>query len=268
MPFTKVIFNTILLIILSYTAFSQKYPEMVRVKGGEFLMGDLRKDYVPSKTRWVKSPNGKLVEADLQGNYFENDGKLRKVFTSDYSISKKPISVGQYQAYCYSMGFDMPKLPVGTKENDPMINISFEDAESYCRWLKRKLGNFYRLPTEAEWEYASRGANLNRPSEPDYKPDGARYKEILVDNDAVIMSNGLVWEWLPDVFADKDWEKYKPRIQRVVRKGTSGKKVPNEQPYYRKGIFQDSTLLDVGFRVVEPGLFKTDVYLYGEIRKL
>jgi sulfatase modifying factor 1 len=52
----------------------------------------------------------------------------------------------------------MPEAPwFGLKDDHPIVNISWDDAIAYCTWLSTKNKKDYRLPTEAEWEFAARG---------------------------------------------------------------------------------------------------------------
>jgi formylglycine-generating enzyme required for sulfatase activity len=266
MPSIKSILSVTALLISSFFALSQKYPEMVKVEGGTFLMGDLSKDLPISTPKWIKFKNGKTRMSDIEVDFSKLSTTIRKVTVAEFSISRMPVSVEQYRAYCFSMGFDMPKLPNNIKETDAMVNVSWEDAQSYCRWLNRKTGMNYRLPTEAEWEYASKGAylNLKLSKNNSYEANKTSYSEIPLDNDAVLKSNGLIWEWVLDVNRAKGSDEEFARTGRqgrITRKGTTGVKLPKDQPYFRQGVLENTTTLNMGFRVVEPGVFKTTPYL-------
>ena len=49
-----------------------------------------------------------------------------------------------------------------SKDNHPVVYVSWNDAKEFCKWLSRKTGNTFRLPTEAEWEYAARGGDKSK----------------------------------------------------------------------------------------------------------
>ncbi len=58
-----------------------------------------------------------------------------------------------------------------SEDNHPVLYISWNDANAFCEWLARKTGKNFRLPTEAEWEFAARGGNKSRG----YKYAGSNY---------------------------------------------------------------------------------------------
>ncbi len=130
--------NKILLIAILLTVFvfeckaqtTAHYPVMIKVNGGTFTMGGTESDEKP----------------------------LHSVTVDDFSMGKYEITVAEYKAFCKATGRTMPKTPSwGVKDNYPIVNVNIKDASAYCNWLSKVTGKKYRLPTEAEWEYAARG---------------------------------------------------------------------------------------------------------------
>ena len=109
-------------------------PEMIEVKGGSFDMGT------------------------IDGNSDEKPNHL--VILNDFLIGKYEVTVKQYKDFCLATNRIFPTNPVWAwKDNHPIVFVDWKDANDYCEWLSKLLGKKYRLPTEAEWEYAARGGN-------------------------------------------------------------------------------------------------------------
>ncbi len=86
----------------------------------------------------------------------------RRIYVAEYQISKYPITNLEYQSFLKDTGYEPPKDWNGysypyEKGNHPVVNIRSKDANNYCIWLSKKTDDFYRLPTDAEWEKAARG---------------------------------------------------------------------------------------------------------------
>jgi len=86
-----------------------------------------------------------------------SDSPQHSVTLDDYEIGKYEVTVKEYRLFCNLTGREMPVLEDSTADNHPITRITWYDAVEYCQWLSKETGATWRLPTEAEWEYAAKG---------------------------------------------------------------------------------------------------------------
>ena len=130
-------------------------PEMVGVPAGVFTMG----------------------APDNEQGRFDEEGPTHSVRIAAFELSAAPITRAQYAAFVSDTGREDPpncsamndegewrataglnwRNPGFTQtDNDPVVCVSWQDAQDYARWLSARAGKIYRLPSEAEFEYAAR----------------------------------------------------------------------------------------------------------------
>ncbi len=210
------LFISLIYLLISISAFSQKDIKMVLLNGGTFEMGSNNEAYPDENPR-------------------------HRVHVDAFYIAQYEITYEDYQAFCKTAGFSDPYGTPGF----PASNITWERAVMMCNWLSKRDGydkaytikhddksgvfevqcnfksNGYRLPTEAEWEYAARGGERSKSyvfcgsnmpysvawfSE-NYKGEEHKSGELLPNEAGLYDMCGNVAEWCWDYYSENYYTK-------------------------------------------------------------
>ncbi|XCN71344.1 MAG: formylglycine-generating enzyme family protein [Candidatus Electrothrix aestuarii] len=152
----------------------------------------------------------------LPGGHFqmgdEENGPIHKVELDSFAIGRYPVTFAEYDVFCEVNEREKPDDEGWGRGHRPVINVSWQDAVDYCHWLSLETGQTYRLPTEAEWEYACRAGSesawcfgddeallgeyawYEKNSDMKTHPVGGRETNAWGLHDM----HGNVWEWCQD----------------------------------------------------------------------
>ncbi len=111
-------------------------PSMVRIAAGAYMMG--------------------------QGSRDPEAMPPHRVEIRPFAIGQTPVTVAEWKACMAANGCNfLPRMRIAD-DHTPVHNVSWEDIGQYMAWLTKTSGHPYRLPSEAEWEYAARGGTATR----------------------------------------------------------------------------------------------------------
>ncbi|MEZ4943728.1 MAG: formylglycine-generating enzyme family protein [Saprospiraceae bacterium] len=231
--------------IRSYTAFDHPF-HMILVEGGTFRMG---------------------MESDDVDSYGDEQ-PVHEVTVPNFYLGQLPVTQAFWQAV---MGGDAPAFFTGAQR--PVEQVSWDDAQAFIKkLLDEKPDQFFRLPTEAEWEFAARGGKLGLPSKyagsnhlkevawfdtnshGETKTVGQKFRNEL----GLYDMSGNVWEWCEDDWHDNykgapddgsTWVEQKRGASRVLRGGGWSYFARSCRTAYRSHWRPDHRSNPLGFRL-------------------
>ena len=229
-------------------------PKMIIIPAGRFTMGSELENHTQPLTE-IRIPRA-------------------------FAISTHEITFADYARYAQAEGLDMPADSGWGGGVRPVINLSWHQAQGYVDWLREATGKPYRLPSEAEWEYAARGgtdstfwwgsagadargyANCRRGCDSPYTgffssktaPVGAFPNNPY----GLYDTSGNVAEWVQDCYrpdlseVPENGEAYQTRDckARSVRGGSFRDSIGNAASHVRTGKAPETKDSNLGFRVV------------------
>jgi formylglycine-generating enzyme required for sulfatase activity len=114
-----------------------------------------KKEFVPEM---VLIPEGFFLMGSETGA--DNEKPRHRVWVDGFEIGKFPVTNREYRIFVEEAGAEEPPFwsePMFAHPGKPVVGVSWHDAVGYCEWLSRRIGDSFRLSTEAEWERAARG---------------------------------------------------------------------------------------------------------------
>ncbi len=109
---------------------------------------------------WI--PEGRFKMGDIQGGGGSNEKPVHWVSVKKFAMGRYEITFAEYDKFAKATGREKPSDEDWGRGNRPVINVSWLDVTAYAKWLSQQTGQQYRLPTEAQWEYAARAGTKTK----------------------------------------------------------------------------------------------------------
>lgn len=232
-------------------------PALVRLAGGSFVMGAH-----PADPEYRTSSLAHVVELSpfAMGEFSVTGAQFAQFLTDRRRTPAEIADLVQSSALVRRSGW----------QNRPATGVTWEGALQYARWLSRKTGQTYTLPSEAQWEYAARAGSqtawpwgstwqssrLNCNHE---HPEPLPAHALPANKLGLKGMPGNVWEWTADCL-DLDFYMHSPRrdpvfvnascAAPVIRGGSFADPAAYCSPGYRVNYFARGSATEIGFRVV------------------
>jgi formylglycine-generating enzyme required for sulfatase activity/WD40 repeat protein len=214
---------------------SQLGMQLKLIPPGEFTMGS--PESLPKYPGWMADPETqhqvRLTRPFYIGAHEVSLAAFRAfVDETDYETDAEKKSEGDWamnpktRKFEKDLGFTWKKPGFEQSDEHPVVCVSWHDARAFCRWISRKEGATYRLPTEAEWEYACRAGTTTcfwagealsslqangsgTKAYNDAKPGPNRLGTVPLEAFeanafGLYEVHGNVWEWCSDWYAPYD----------------------------------------------------------------
>lgn len=220
-------------------------PELVVLRAGRFQMGS------PEHERAIATAAG------AQKNWLARETPQHWVgIARPFALGRYPVTVGEWRAFVAASGWqaggEVDWAAPGFPQTDahPVVGVSWHDARQYAAWLSERTGARYRLPSEAEWEYACRAgtrtafsfgdaidtslANYdgnftwNGGARGEYRRGTTPVTHFAPNPWGLHDMHGNVWEWVQDTMHENyegapldgsAWEEGGDRVRRILRGG-------------------------------------------------
>ena len=278
--------------------------KMVLIPPGEFMMGSSEEEIAESLK---KGEEAGWLDEDVAEN-IKSEGPQHKVrITKPFRLAAHEVTVGQFKAFVESAGYetDAERRPLGwgivsaagkpgwekkpefnwknvgareQTDQHPVVNVNWRDALAFCEWLSEKEVKTYRLPTEAQWEYACRSGSTTRwffgdndaelgqyawyEAGPISQPVGGKLPNAF----GLFDMHGNLREWCSDWFSQDFYASSAEKnpegpegpaigVERVLRGGMFACHAWELRSAHRCGLPQEQPRLADGFRpvlVMEP----------------
>jgi len=259
--------------LVSHTPASRQAP--LPTAGAGLAADRCQESFTGMMFAWVPGGSFQMGSGDWDDQGLADEQPVHEVWLDGFWMAQTPVTVAQYRCFTkanpghHPLG--MPNETEATGDDVPMVGVSWHDASAFTHWLSQQTGKFFRLPSEAQWEYTARsGGRAEKYAGSDHAGEVAWYADNSggrIHRVARKKPNGLniydmcgnVCEWCLDHYAKtayRNHDGHNPIIRldddtaRVVRGGSWRYGARDVRCADRGLLVADRREADVGLRLM------------------